>query len=76
MPLSELKPGFKNKKIAFGKSGRPLGQRDDLDDLAIIAIESGNRSLIELFTHLPDIAELKRQRVEAQLTAKNLRVKN
>lgn len=62
MPLSKIKAEYKDKKIAFGKSrsDKPIGEREDIDDLAIIALESQDRSLLRLFEKLPDVADLKR----------------
>jgi hypothetical protein len=68
MPLSEIKEEFKNKRIAFGKGGYlPIGQREDIDELAIIAQESQDPSLVKLFKKLPDLSELKKAKTESQL---------
>jgi hypothetical protein len=67
MPLAIVKEEFQNKKISFGKSGLPLGQRDDIDELAIIALESNDKSLLNLFEKLPPLAELKKKKVDEQL---------
>jgi len=67
MPLSEIKKEFLNKRVAFGKSAAPLYKRDDLDDLAIIALESQDPSLLRLFERLPELAVLKKVKTEAEL---------
>lgn len=69
MPLSKIKDEYKDKKILFGKRGKglPLGEREDIDDLAIIAIESKDRSLLRLFETLPDLAELKKSRTDVEI---------
>lgn len=68
MPLSKIKEEFKQKKISFGKnSDKPIGDRHDIDDLAVIARESGNPNLIRLFETLPELADLKKARLEPQL---------
>jgi len=54
-----IKPEFAKVKVAFGKSGKPLGQRDDLLELAIIARESGNKNIINYFSSLPKLSELR-----------------
>lgn len=67
MPLSKIKSEHASKIIAFGKrSDIPIGQRADIDDLAIMAHESGNRNLIRLFeTPIPDLATLKKAKTES-----------
>jgi hypothetical protein len=67
MPLSEIKPEFKDKKIAFNKHGTPIGSRPDIDDLAIMALESGDPSLLKLFKKLPLLSELKKQKTDEEL---------
>lgn len=67
MPLATVKEEFRNKKISFGKSGLPLGERDDVDELAIAALESNDKSLLKLFEQLPPLAELKKKRVDDEL---------
>ncbi len=54
--------------IAFNRGGgRPLGQRDDIDKLAILAHESGDPSIKRFFSTLPSLEELKRAKVESEL---------
>jgi hypothetical protein len=67
MALSRIKKEFLNKRVAFGKSGDPLGQREDIDDLAIIAHESKNKVLLDMFEDLPALATLKKNKTEAAL---------
>lgn len=68
MPFSKIKTEFFNKRIAFGKkSDLPLGERQDIDDLAVIAIESQDRSLLRLFEKLPDLTQLKKQKTDEAL---------
>jgi hypothetical protein len=69
MALSEIKDEYKNKVIAFGrqKGAIPIGQRTDIDDLAVIALESQDRSLLRLFKKLPDLSELKKQKTDAAI---------
>lgn len=68
MPLSKIKDEFKSTFIAFNGGGRKLlGERDDIDVLAIIAHESQDKTLLVLFEELPPLAELKKARVEASL---------
>lgn len=67
MPLSKIKSQYLSKRVAFGKTAAPLYKREDIDDLAIIALESGHKNLIELFEVLPELSVLKKARTEAQL---------
>lgn len=68
MPLSRYKQEFKDKRVAFGKSAAPLYLREDLDELAVIALESGDKTLLDLFEHLPSLEELKKQKTDLELT--------
>lgn len=67
MPLSKIKNKYLNKRVAFGKTAAPLHNREDIDDLAIIAHESGNKNLIELFETFPPLDVLKKAKTESQL---------
>lgn len=67
MPLAVIKEEFKTKRVAFGKSAAFLGERDDIDDLAIMAQESKNPNLIRLFKVLPELSVLKKAKTESQL---------
>lgn len=67
MALSRIKEEYLQKRVAFGKGAAPLYKRDDIDDLAIIALESKDKSLINLFEFLPPLAELKKKRVEEKI---------
>lgn len=67
MPLSKIKTKYFNKRVAFGKSAAPLHNREDIDDLAIIAHESGNKNLLDLFETLPELSVLKKVKTDQQL---------
>lgn len=67
MEKATIKEEFKTTVIGFGNSGLPLGERDDLNDLALIAHESQDPSLLNLFDNLPAHDELKKARVDADL---------
>lgn len=56
----KLKKAHHDTVVGFNNSAKPLGHRDDLVDLAIMAQESNQRSLQELFEELPSLAELKK----------------
>jgi hypothetical protein len=64
-----IKKEFENEVIGFGKSALPLGKRDDLNDLGIIAHESGNPLLLRLFENLPSLASLKKAKTDRELKA-------
>lgn len=67
MPISKIKAEHKETYIAFGKDDDKLGYRDDIDDLAIIAQSSGDKSLKKLFEVLPSLEELKDAKTKAEL---------
>ncbi len=67
MALARIKKEYFKKRVAFGKSAAPLSKRDDIDDLAIAALESKDQSLIKLFEYLPELAVLKKNKTESQL---------
>lgn len=67
MSLSVIKPQYANKYVGFGKGSGRLGKRQDIDDLAIIALESKDESLLTLFETLPPLADLKKNKVETLL---------
>ncbi|MFL5810371.1 MAG: hypothetical protein ACJ749_12680 [Flavisolibacter sp.] len=67
MALSVIKTEYKNKKIAFNDKASPIGFRDDIDDLAIMALESNDPSLVKLFKKLPLLSQLKKIKTDEQL---------
>jgi hypothetical protein len=69
MAKAKIKKEYLQTTVAFGKSGLPLGNRDDIDDLAIIALESKDKTLLSLFETLPTLAELKKSKVDTELKA-------
>jgi hypothetical protein len=73
MPLSEVKPEYKDKKIAFGKHYTAISSREDIDDIAIAALESNDPSLLKLFKKLPDLSQLKKVKTEAALNRAGLK---
>jgi hypothetical protein len=72
MPKSVIKEEFKTTLIAFNGGGsKALGERDDIDALAIIARKSNNPNLLKLFKVLPSLQELQTDEVEKQLKKKD-----
>ena len=68
MALSKIKEEFRGKRIAFGDSGAPIGTREDIDQLAIIAHQSGDSNLLRLFKEpMPSLAELKKAITDNEL---------
>lgn len=68
MPKSKIKEEFLGTVVAFGGGGpKPLGERDDIDRLAIIAQESQDKSLLNLFEVLPSLHELKEEATDAAI---------
>lgn len=73
MALAKIKEQYGATVVAFGNSGLPLGQRDDIDDLAIMAQRSQDPTLIQLFEELPPLDELLKNKAEAALPARKKR---
>jgi hypothetical protein len=71
MPQAKIKEEFKTTFIAFGGRGYlELGQRDDTDDLAIMALESGSQQLLQVFEQpMPTVEELKKAKTDKELKA-------
>lgn len=69
MALAKIKKEHATTVVAFGNSGLPLGERDDVDQLAIIAQESQNPNLLNLFEVLPPLDQLKKTKVDKALVA-------
>lgn len=66
--LSKIKDEFKDTLIAFGGKGSlRLGQRQDLDALAIMAHKSGNKNLLKLFEVLPSLDKLEEDAMDSKL---------
>jgi len=65
--LIKIKETAKEKLIAYNGRALPLGQRSDYGELAIIALESGDPSLLEVFETLPTLEELKKKKLEQAL---------
>ena len=64
--MLKIKSSHKDTVIAFNNSGIPLGKRSqaDLLDLAIMAQESGHKSLLDAFEDtLPTIEELRKKKM-------------
>lgn len=65
--LATIKPEYKTKRVVYNNSGVALGKRTDHNELAIIALESGDKSLLRLFENIPDLAALKKTKTESEL---------
>jgi len=65
--LIKIKESAKDKVIAYNGRALPLSKRSDYKELAMIALESGDSSLLELFETLPTLEELKKQKLEQNL---------
>lgn len=63
----KIKDEYKKTVVAFGNSGLPLGERDDLYLLAIIAMESQDPSLLQFFEKLPTLEALKKEKTDREL---------
>jgi hypothetical protein len=68
MALAVIKEEYRTKRVGFGNSATLLGNRTDIDDLAIMALESQDKSLLILFEQpMPLLAALKKNKTEAGL---------
>lgn len=56
--MLKIKEQYKDKVVGFNNSTTPLGNRDDLDKLAEISIQSNDPSLLELFEEIPSLEKL------------------
>lgn len=65
--MAKIKNEYLGRRIGFNKSMAPLYKRDDIDQLAIMAIESKNPNLIKLFEELPELSVLKKAKVDQEL---------
>lgn len=65
--LIKIKESAKEKIVAYNGRALLLGQRSDYAELAIIALESNDPSLLEVFETLPILEELKKQKIEQNL---------
>lgn len=63
----KVKPEFRKTIIAFGKSGKPLGERDDLADLLISVYRAKHQRIIDMFDNPPSLEELEGKDVDKAL---------
>lgn len=66
----KLKAKYKTKVVGFNNSTAPLGERDDLDILAEIALNSGDETLLELFETPHNLKEIVKKK-EAKFLKEN-----
>ena len=57
--MFEIKPKYKNKVVGFNASATPLGERNDLVELADIAVRSQDPTLLILFKKVPTEDDVK-----------------
>ncbi|WP_073077876.1 hypothetical protein [Chitinophaga jiangningensis] len=65
--MIKVKDAYLGTVVAYGHSALPLKERDDLIDLAILAIKSNDPTLLKLFDDLPPLSELLQAKTEQQL---------
>lgn len=76
MAQAKIKQEFLGVVIGFNGSALPLGRRNDIDELAIIAQQSQDPSLLKLFEEeLPDAEVLIQEKVDAEIKARRARKK-
>lgn len=70
MALSKLKEEYLKAFVAFGGKGHILlGDRDDIDELALMARRSRDKQLMAMFESLPSEAELQKHITDLKLSA-------
>jgi hypothetical protein len=58
MSIAKIKAECKDVQIGFNGSGLPLGMREDIDELALLAVQSQDPTLLALFETIPSEKEL------------------
>ncbi len=61
----KIKKEFETEIVGFNGAALPLGQRTDLDMLALLALQSNNHNLLRYFEKLPTIQELENAKTNA-----------
>jgi len=69
MAAAKIKKEHKDRVVGFNNSVQPLGERDDLDKLAEIAVRSKDQSLLDLFESVPTLKELDKAKTAKFLEA-------
>lgn len=54
----KIKKEFEAEVVGFNGVALPLGQRTDIDVLAMLALQSSNHNLLRYFEKLPTLQEL------------------
>jgi hypothetical protein len=67
MALAKIKNECLQMQVGFNGSGLPLGMRDDIDELALLAVQSQDTTLLALFETIPSEKELLESKGEAFL---------
>lgn len=67
--LVKLKEDYKNTFVAFGrgKGVKPLGRREDLDELALLGLQAKDKTITRMFDDLPSIEDLQKSIFDAKL---------
>lgn len=61
----KIKKEFETEIVGFNGAALPLGQRTDLDMLALLALQSNNHNLLRFFEKLPTLQELENVKANA-----------
>ena len=62
--MISIKEKYKKKVVGYNGSTTPLGERNDINILAEIALSSNDPSLLELFEQIPTLEELRNKKGE------------
>ena len=60
--MISIKEKYKKKVVGYNGSTTPLGERNDINILAEIALSSNDPSLLELFEEIPTVEELRNKK--------------
>lgn len=78
----KVKQEFAGTVVGFGKGSLPLGKRDDLEELAVMALQANDKHILNMFDSLPTLQELQDAKaskisasMKAAVPAKNTPVK-
>lgn len=63
----KIKKEFETEIVGFNGAALPLGQRTDLDMLALLALQSNNHNLLRYFEKLPTLQELETDKAKSFL---------
>jgi hypothetical protein len=75
--MLKIKKLYQKTRMAFGASGLPLGKRskDEILDLAIIARESNNPTILDFFEEIPELHDLRKMKLGVKVSQNKAKFK-